>query len=284
MENKSNTLFEKNDLGKVLYIRHGQTEFNSLSKKYSVELVKHKVEFLDCPLNEDGKSQALDLCQKVNNYKIQKVFCSPMHRCLETCRLSLKEHPEKENFTIVIHPLITESIHCVHDLSIRMSEKKAFYNKENTGLNFDWSEFESLYPNILDQEIFFMKFIDNLEQDEHGEFHKLFSNLKKEEHYQSKNYKILDESLQQLSKLANTKGVRPESLTYLFKRSLKFKEFLELEKLKDNNVNNEEKILVYTHSGFIRISTSLKAYDMNSIEKFPDDSNKIKNCEIITMK
>jgi bisphosphoglycerate-dependent phosphoglycerate mutase len=284
MEAKSKTLFENNDLGKVLYIRHGQTEFNFLSKKYSEELVKHNIEFLDCPLNEGGKSQALDLRGKVNNYKIQKVFCSPMHRCLETCQLSLKDHPEKENFAIVIHPLITEAVHCVHDFSIRMSEKKAFYNKENTGLNFDWSEFESLYPNILDQEIFFMKFMDNLEQDEEGEFHQIFSNLRNEEHYQSKNYKILDESLQQLSKLANNKDLRPESLKYLFNRNLKFKEFLELEKLKDNNVNNEEKILVYTHSNFIKISTSVKAYDMNSIEKFPDDSNIIKNCEIITMK
>ena len=103
---------------------------------------------------------------------------------------------------------------------------------------------------------------------------------------------------------------KPESLKHLFIRSLIFKEFLQnlnknLKNIKkgktiqseinDNDNENEindcgsesesehEKVLVFTHSAFIKISSSEKAYGMKDIDTYPDDCVIIKNCGMISM-
>ena len=110
---------------------------------------------------------------------------------------------------------------------------------------------------------------------------------------------------------------KPESVKHLFIRSLIFKEFLR--KLKKNFVNynyeneeneenvndndkdnykyyndnnndletdiidNNEKILVFTHSAFIKISSSEEAYGLSEIENYPSDCVIVKNCGMISI-
>jgi hypothetical protein len=106
---------------------------------------------------------------------------------------------------------------------------------------------------------------------------------------------------------------KPESLNHLFIRSLMFKEYLgnlkknlndlnfnKVENIlnKSDNFNNDndnysnfdieniddkEKILVFTHSAFIKISSSEEAYGLNEIETYPNDCVIVKNCGMISI-
>lgn len=280
-ENKSkipSPMYERNTKGPILYIRHGQTHFNKWGIDYHSELgAMEKLEFLDCPLNSHGQQQASDLAPKVKEIKVYSIYCSPMHRCLETCYLSLKDHPEKDKFRIIVHPLITETVHCNHDYSKRICEKKKQFNKENCGLNFDWSLFESMHPDENSQELYFTEFMDNLPEDDGQYAKKALEKIKNE-----KNHDELDKMLVEFGLYCANKDRWPESLTHIFKRSVKFKEHLKDSVLKDLK-EEEGKVLVYTHSGFCQISTSESAFEMETIESFPKDSYKPENCEIITI-
>jgi len=180
------TLFEKGDKGPVLYIRHGKTNYNKFCISAPKEIARVATEYLDCPLNEEGISQAEYISNALQKHKIKKVFCSPLQRCLETCLISLKNHPDKDSFMVKI--------------------------------------------NICTL-------------------------------------------------------INPD-LTLMFKRNLEFKDLLRknLEEIKKYTYQiNDEKILVFTHSAFTKISTSKNAYNMEVISDFPVDCYKPDNCEIISM-
>jgi broad specificity phosphatase PhoE len=263
-ESSEPKIYERNDSGKLLYIRHGQTHFNKFSHDFSEEEAKIKIEFLDCPLSDHGKDQSKNLSEKVKNYKIKYIFCSPLHRCLETCLISLNNHPDKENLKIIIHPLITETVHCIHDFSKRIFEKKENFNKAKTGLEFDWSLFDSLHENEVHGETYFMDFMDNFPVEENEYIHDLFKKIKNEEHYKNKKHEEVENYLLEFSNFAAEKKKRPESLKNMFNRNLKFKEFV---KSLEQQLMEDEKILVYTHSCFMQISTSREAYQMQIIDK-----------------
>ena len=44
-----------------------------------------------------------------------------------------------------------------------------------------------------------------------------------------------------------------------------------------------DKVLVVTHSAMIRISTSFKVNEVDSINLYPDDCYNAENCEIISI-
>lgn len=272
-------IFERNDSGFLLYIRHGQTLFNKFSHDFSEEEAKLKAEFLDCPLSEVGKKQSNDLSLEVNKYKIKYIFCSPLHRCLETCMYSLSTYPDKENLKVIVHPFVTETVHCIHDFSVRIFEKKDKFSKKNTGINFDWSLFDSLYRNEVHAETYFIDYIDNFKEQENCYANELIKQIRDEQKYVDKSYESIEKHLLDLSIFAASKNKRPESITNMFKRNLKFKDYirsLEIPKY-------DEKILVYTHSCFIQISTSKQAYTLDTIRDFPEDTYKPQNCEIISI-
>jgi bisphosphoglycerate-dependent phosphoglycerate mutase len=272
-------IFERNDSGFLLYIRHGQTHFNKYSHDFSEEEAKIKIEFLDCPLSDIGKNQSEYLSHQVNKYKIKYIFCSPLYRCLETCLLSLSSHPDKENLKVIVHPLVTETVHCIHDFSKRIYEKKEKFSRINTGLNFDWSLFDSLHENEVHAETYFIDFMDNLPEEENSYANELIKQIRDEQKYMDKRHEEVELHLLELSNFAAEKNQRPESLTNMFKRSVKFKEYIRsLEIPKEG-----EKILVYTHSCFVQISTSREAYKMEKIVEFPEDTYKPENCEVISM-
>ena len=61
---------------KILFIRHGQTQLNADGKWLGST---------DAPLCEAGKKVLKDRKNIISSYKpVQKLYCSPMKRCLET--------------------------------------------------------------------------------------------------------------------------------------------------------------------------------------------------------
>jgi broad specificity phosphatase PhoE len=50
-----------------------------------------------------------------------------------------------------------------------------------------------------------------------------------------------------------------------------------------NDFEEDDKILVVTHSAFIRMSTTEMAYKLDRIECYPEDCYRPANCEIISL-
>lgn len=59
-------------------VRHGATEWSESGQHTGVT---------DLPLTELGKSQAQRLKERLKNEKFSKIFCSPLKRAVETCRI-----------------------------------------------------------------------------------------------------------------------------------------------------------------------------------------------------
>jgi bisphosphoglycerate-dependent phosphoglycerate mutase len=281
ISNKINAtpMYEENDLGPVLYIRHGRTDFNKYLKETSLDAAIIESKFIDCPINDQGIEQAVSLQNQFNTFKISKIFCSPLHRCLETCLKSLENHPDKDKLKVIVHPLISEIAFCNHDFSKRTDQKKAYFNKENTGLDYDWSLFDSCYEDHVGKETYFVKFMDGLPQSE--KINELISQITSEENFEQKKYDIIDNSLVELSLIATANHGRPETLNNVFRRNLEFKDMLK--KLVAEEVKEGEKILVYTHSLYIKVATSRSAYTTDHIKEMPSDGYKVYNCGVIAM-
>lgn len=243
---QTDKIYEASTLGKFLYIRHGQTSYNKADK--TDISVKWNEEYIDCQLNDIGKSQAERISADLKDFKISKVFCSPMRRTLETCYLALKDHPQGKEIEVIVNPLITEGFSCIHDISIDIELKK----KEFKGLNFNWSLFEGLdkYYNF--------GFID-----------KKYSDL-------VQSVKSGKSNVGELVKAIILNHERPESLKNTYERAQEFKK-----QLKGLENYSSGKILVFVHSGFMRLSTINQAPVQE--DKYPAEVYHPKNCEIISI-
>ena len=267
-------LYEKNYNGKILYIRHGQTNYNKNSNKSNLNIIKTKPEYIDCDLNEKGIEQTNKLSNQIIKLKIEQIYVSPLSRALHTALILFKNHPEKENIVIKVHPLITEVISGVHGFVFDIQNNKKIYNM-NSEIKFDWSIFDSYYKSFIEQDLFFFNFIDCFSE-------KKFNEKKDKIYlfYGKENFKI---KLGEFSKSGVDSGLkRFESLNHLFKRNLEFKNFL-YETHKNTLNDIDKKIIIITHSAFTQISTSKKAYLGDLKNVFPNDCCKMNNCEIISI-
>jgi broad specificity phosphatase PhoE len=266
-------MFTRSTKGQVLYIRHGETHYNSfLEKSETKKDVQTDEKFLDCSLNEEGREQAHKLAENLKNLNFKYVFCSPLNRCLETIQLSLKAHPRRENIIVYVHPLITEVVNGAQDLSKNFSKKKEIFNSDSD-VKFDWTLFDLLYDG-QSQETYFLDFVDNIfEGDE--EILKIIKKLKSGDHREGLYNKFLSYFIY------NDK--RPESLAHLFERSNNFKQFLRIFLDDNKHLIKDEKILVVTHSAFIRMSTTEKGHQMERVDCYPEDCCRPKNCEVISV-
>jgi bisphosphoglycerate-dependent phosphoglycerate mutase len=267
-------LYEKNSNGKILYIRHGQTNYNKNSNKSNLNIMKIKPEYIDCDLNEKGIEQTNKLSNQIIKLKIEQIYVSPLSRALHTALILFKNHPEKDNIIIKIHPLITEVISGVHGFVFDIQNSKKIYNM-NSEIKFDWSIFDSYYNSFIEQDLFFFNFIDCFSEKKLKE--------KKEKIYSFYGKENFKNKLGEFSKLGVDSGFkRFETLNHLFKRNLEFKKFL-YETHKNNLNELDKKIIIITDSAFTQISTSKKAYlgDLKNI--FPNDCCKMNNCEIISI-
>jgi len=152
--------------------------------------------------------------------------------------------------------------------------KKINFNKEASEIKFDWSIFDSYFPENH-QESFYLDYVDTLKEDEHAQFL-----IKKIRSLNPDDSNTMEETLVDFSKYFASKKTRPESLKNMFKRNLNFRKYL---KTLEVDSRKQEKILVYTHSCLIKISTSKLAYQMDQIDDFPQDSYMPANCEIVSI-
>ena len=93
----------------------------------------------------------------------------------------------------------------------------------------------------------------------------------------------MSDEMTNLTVYAKEKNINTlESYKHLFYRTLYFKKFLE-DKHKNSLNDNEKKIIVITHKAFINFATSKLAYDMEKIDKNPEDCCVTDNCEFISL-
>jgi broad specificity phosphatase PhoE len=264
-------MFTRSTKGQVLYIRHGETNYNKfLEKSENKKEVQTDESLLDSSLSEEGRSQAEKLFDNLKSLNFKFVFCSPLNRCLETTNLSLQSHSNKEKIIVIVHPFITEVVNGAQDIPKNLQKKKEIYNM-NSDVKFDWSYFDSLYDEVL-AESYFLDCVDNiLEGDE--EIRKLAKKIKSQEIKEGLYSRFLSHFI-----LNNR---RPESLSNLFERSNKFKQFLKI--FMQENKYKDEKVLVITHSAFIRMSTTELGHQMESVDCYPEDCCSPKNCEVISV-
>jgi broad specificity phosphatase PhoE len=269
-------LYEKNSNGNILYIRHGETYYNK-GEPSGLE-ANTNPDYLDCPLNETGKQQAEAVQQSLNKLKLKYVFSSPLMRCLETTYIALKTHPQRDSIVVIVHPLITEIVNCTHDFNVSFEDKKKLFNMESE-VKFDWSYFESVYPEPKYREVYFLDYVDNVRPEDQAAYDEVKAELLEG------NSK--DKLIKLVKVLHNKKGQRRfESIKSVFNRGLKFKQYLR-DLLKDVQLEGDEKVLVFTHSTFIMVTNSEKAksisYEDCQYPEYPDDCYKPKNLEILSI-
>ena len=258
--------------GKFLFMRHGKTEFNSDKDK----LRQINPSYIDCHLSNKGIEQVKLRQKLINDLSIEKVYVSPFYRALQTVSLLLENHPNAKNISIVVHPKIAEIGGCTHDFIFDIKENKKDFNM-NSKIKFDWSLFDEYVKKIkYDENFFYFEEFNNLNDDIKNE---LYNNLK--QLYDKKEIKLYKKALEMMAAFRIKNHKKFESINHEYNRFLEFKNNLNKihnVTLKDKN----KKILVVSHSSFIKISTSPGPYQ-EKIKKPHPSCHPVKNVEIISI-
>lgn len=258
--------------GKFLFMRHGKTEFNSDKDK----LRQVNPSYIDCHLSRKGIEEVRSKQKIINSLSIEKVYVSPFYRALQTVSLLLENYPNVNNISIVVHPKIAEIGGCTHDFIFDIQENKKDFNM-NSKIKFDWSEFDEYVKKIkYDENFFYFEEFNNLSEDIKSE---IYNNLK--ELYDKKEIKLYKKAMEKFAKFRIKNHKKFESINHEYNRFLEFKNNLNKNHkftLKDKN----KKILVVSHSSFIKISTSPGPYQ-EKIKKAHPNCHPVKNVEIISI-
>ena len=271
----ANDLYSKDINGQILYIRHAESIYNTKGKNKSHDnQVRFDEVHMDSELSENGKLQANELGKKLDQLDFKYCFVSPLQRCLQTCLISLDGKIKEKGIKVFVHPLLTEFVSGIHDLSSSIKQKE-----EMTKDLVDWIYFDKFdeenNSTSKDQQFYYFNFVDNPKRAD--DTNELMIQMKNESNYDNNkgNFKKFLQNFWNL-------GGRPETFNHCFKRSNDFKKFLREFKQK-LILKEHEKILVFTHSLVIRLSTSDLARKIDHIENFPNDCYCPNNCEIISM-
>ena len=275
---KTNTkkLYEKNTLGKFLYIRHGETDYNKDYSKYKPNKIRTDKDYIDRKLNSNGISQAQKIKKLIKNFEIESVYVSPLYRSIETASIIFDTNTKNNNFPIYIHPLLTESVSGVHNFTYDLTEKqKKLFN------NFDWSIFDSYFKTEMEQNLYFLNYVDVYDKKTQTvELNKIYDTY-------NTNKSFLPEALSNFSKFGVNLGLkRFETLKHIYLRNQQFKEFLRKKYIDSNTINDKnKKVIIITHNAFCKMSTSeIANNNINDIKNdFPNDCYNLNNCEIISM-
>jgi len=251
-------MYEKSFKGPIICIRHAESKFNEKLKINPQS--KNDMDLIDCGITELGIGQCNELKWKLDTMKINTVFISPLNRTIETCYHSLKDHPNFSNIRFVILPLAAEIIDSSCDIPISIDEKKK-ERFSSYDFNLDWEYCRDYY---------FLEQIDNKEFEEDKKNLNYFN-------YDS-NFPLIVKHLEAINK----KGFALESLENLYRRAQELKNYLK-GFLSSYELKNEEKVLVYTHSAFLKMLTTSIGNDKVKSDQFPDDSYNCQNCEAITI-
>lgn len=276
MEN--NTLYGLNTKGKVLYVRHGETYYNQESKKNKSLLVKTNPIYIDSNLTSQGIFQAKEVSKIISQFTLNKVYSSPLFRCLQTTYYALKHHPDVSSIVVYIHPLLIEIVGGMQDWNHDTKGKKEKFNM-NSKVKFDWSMFDSYYKDDIKRELFCIAQSDLIDDS----YNKLIKEIEELFNKDSKNELAIKTSEIVIEGLINRKELKFETMNHVFRRNIEFKKLLLKDINSSSSLNDDGKIIVFTHSGLAKIATSQSAYTMDKIIGFPKDVYEMKNCECISM-
>ena len=242
--------FSQDLTGKFLFMRHGKTTFNSDHEKNR----QINISYIDCHLSPKGIQQVRAKQNIINNISIEKVYVSPFYRALQTAYILLENHPNLSNIPIIVHPKIAEIGGCTHDFILDIKQNKADFNLDSK-VKFDWN----LFDEYIRSEIY-------------NDLRKLYDNNKNE---------LFQQALEKFARFRIQYKKKFESIKHEYNRFLDFKNNLKNEhsiNLKDKN----QKILIISHSSFIKISTSPGPYKEKNAKAHPS-CHPMKNLEIISM-
>ncbi len=106
---------------RIILLRHGETAWNAKGKRQG---------WTDIPLNEEGKSQAENLGDKLSDITIKTFYASALSRATETAEIMARSH---EGATVVADPAVRffrkDKIRCF-DFLKSAKRKKAEMFKE----------------------------------------------------------------------------------------------------------------------------------------------------------
>ena len=135
---------------KLLFIRHGITEFNYIARKEkeTKEFIMDRYvtnEMMDAALHPIGIEQAIEKRPFVENIPVEYVFVSIFRRALETSYFLFLNHPNREQIKIIVHPLIGEKVNCNYDLMRDYASIREEFESK-TELTYDFALFDA-YEN-----------------------------------------------------------------------------------------------------------------------------------------
>ena len=267
-------LYSLDTLGKIIYIRHGRSIYNDDCEKLGEMNIITNPKYINADLCEKGIQQAQSKQNIYNKLDILVGYVSPLNRAIQTAYNIFENHPQRNNFTFIVHPFLTEIVISITDLIDDIEKTKKKYNL-NSKVKFDWSLFDEYYKTEKERNLFFFNFVDAFDD----ETKKYFVNKISESYKKPEFLNNLSEMIQKEMEL-KLWGI--ETLNHCFYRSLNFKKFIK-NKYKNDLNNNEKKIIVVTHSDYVRLASSKKAFDNEIIKNFPDDGILLKNCECLSI-
>jgi broad specificity phosphatase PhoE len=258
--------------GKFLFMRHAKTNFNSDHEK----LRQINISYIDCHLSQKGIQQIISKQNIINNLSIEKVYVSPFYRALQTAYILLENHPNLSKIPIIVHPKIAEIGGCTHDFILDIKQNKADFNS-NSKVKFNWNIFDEYIRRIkYDENFFYFEEYDNLEKDIKNE---IYNNLR--ELYENNKSELFQKALEKLATFRIENRKKFESIRHEYNRFLEFKNYLNKEH-QSTIKNKNKKILIISHSSFIKIASSPGPYKENNSKAHPS-CHSMKNLEIISI-
>ena len=268
-----NPLFEKNLKGKIIFIRHGETNYNADLKKKGFK-IKGDIKYIDGHLNITGERQAVNCSTNFLSLNIEDVYVSPLYRAIQSAYFIFRYHPNRKNIIFHVHPLLTEIVSSMNNFIWNIEDTKNIYNM-NSEIKVDWSLFDKEFKTPEEQNFFYFKYINLLPEQKYAEFKKKLYNSYRTDKGKS--------CLGELGKIiVDLKMKRLESLDHLFDRAVSFKEFLK-EKYKNSLNDSSKKIVIISHSCFGQMFTTRECYNKRPIKEYPNDCCEMNNCEAISV-
>lgn len=268
-----NPSYAKNLNGKIIFIRHGETKYNIDYMKKGFK-IKSDLAYIDGHLNSTGERQAINASKNYKLLDIEDVYVSPLYRTLQTANIFFKDHPNKNNIIIHVHPLLTEVVSSVNNFTWDIEGTKKIFNM-NSEIKVDWSLFDNEFKTPEERNFFYLNYIDLISKEKKEEI--------KKKMYDSYGTDKVKESVGELGKIIIDLHLkRLESLDHLFQRAVSFKEFLK-EKYKNSLNNINKKIFIISHCCFGQMFTTKECYNKKHIEDYPKDCCEMYNCEAISV-
>ena len=266
-------LYENNTNGKFLFIRHGQTYFNKGMSEKGLLSVKADPNLLDSELTNEGIEKGKDKSKFYEQFNIEQIYVSPLYRTLQSAYFLFKNHPQKNEIILKVHPLICEITNCVHDIPFDLINRNKKDFNMNSEIKFDWSLFDNIYKSDFDKLFFYFNNIDTISNDIKKEKYDIISKSYGKENYINNIIDLINFNFDK----------HMESPKHVFERFNLFKQFLR--DTHKNTLNDcDKKVFVITHNCFLKCGTSKKIYNYTiNDDDIPSDGCLCNNFDVVSI-